>query len=97
MGELQEKAIAEELKATKYVLGDAATDGHTHVFYLRDDLPIATTWGYMSAYSRETNHAHSIEKGPDNTLICSPENGHVHTVLKIEEPGNYAPRTLFNE
>lgn len=98
MGEQQENAVAEGLKATKYILGDAETDGHTHAFYLRDDLPIATTNGYRSVApgDREANHAHSIEEGPDNTLVCQPAHDHIHTVLKIEEAGNYAPRALFN-
>lgn len=92
--EQQLKADAEGLKATKYVLGDAETDGHTHYFYLRDDLPIATTNGYKDVNDRVVNHAHSIKEGPDNTVICEEAAGHTHTVLKIEEAGSYKPRTM---
>lgn len=94
MGEYQLKQDAERKKPTKYILGDAEEDGHTHVFYLRDDLPIATTLGYKDVSNTNVNHAHSIEEGPDNTVICVMADDHVHTALKIEEAGNYAPRTL---
>lgn len=82
------------LKPTKYVLGDATTDGHTHVFYLRDNLPIATTLGYSSVQDTNRNHAHSIEEGPGNTLIVEEADGHIHTNLVIEEEGDYTPLTL---
>lgn len=94
MSEYQMREDAEGRKPTKYILGDATTDGHTHAFYLRDDLPIATTLGYKDVKDRTVNHAHSIEEGPDNTVVCLPADDHVHTVLKIEDAGNYAPRTL---
>lgn len=95
MGEIQEKAEAEGLKATKYVLGDKETDGHTHIFYLRDDLPVATTADEMGIGPHvDAPHAHSITEGPENTLVCQPELDHTHTVLNIEEAGDYTPRTL---
>lgn len=88
MGVLQEKADAEGLKPTKYVLGDEEEDGHIHEIYLRDHLPIATTTNDF--------HAHSIEEGPDKTLVCrpGPDDGHTHTKLVIAEAGNYTARTL---
>lgn len=98
MGEIQLKADAEGLKPTKYVLGDATTDGHTHFFYLRDDLPIATTLGYLNVTDSEDmnrNHAHSIKEGPDGTLICEEADGHIHTKLEVEEKGDYVVRTIF--
>jgi len=84
------------LTATKYVLGaevegDPEWNSHTHVFYLRDDLPVATT----DAEHYGVHHAHSIEEGPDNTVICKAAAGHIHTVLTVEEAGDYTVRTLF--
>jgi len=91
MDEIQEKEYAEGLKPTKYILGDKTTDGHTHVFYLRTELPIATT---TDDWEATYPHAHSIEEGPDFTVICVEEAGHTHTKLVIEEAGDYLPRTL---
>lgn len=88
MGEYQEAQDAEGLTPTMYILGKVSTDNHTHVFYLRDDLPIATTDAH--------EHAHSISKGPGHTVICGPADDHIHTVLSLKESGDYALRGLFN-
>ena len=79
------------LKPTEYVIGDEEVDGHNHTFYLRDNLPLATTDGI---YQGE-HHAHSIVEGPDKTLICDSAAGHTHTNLVVVEPGDYEIRTLF--
>jgi hypothetical protein len=90
MGEYQEAQDAEGLTATHYILGDKDEDGHTHEFFLRDSLPIATTYSGDFA----GNHAHSIEKGPDDTIICDEAVGHTHEKLVIEEVGDYKARTI---
>ena len=80
------------LKPTKYVIGgEEDLDGHSHIFYLRDDLPQATT----DAVYKGEHHAHSIIEGPDKTLICDSAAGHTHTNLVVEEAGDYEVRTLF--
>lgn len=94
MGEYQEEQVAKGLKPTKYILGDKETDGHTHIFYLRDDLPIATTVSATATHD-VGYHAHSIEEGPGDTLICGAPFNHTHTKLVIEDAGDYKPRTLF--
>ena len=87
----QEEQDAEGLKPTKYILGNKVIDGHEHVFYLRDDLPIATTTG-MGPHKP---HAHSIAVGPaPNTVICLPTFNHLHTRLIVDEVGDYVIRTL---
>lgn len=91
MGEIQQKAVDEGLVATKYILGDMTEDGHVHVFYLRDDLPIATT---TSITNNGLSHAHSIEEGPNLTVICEPVASHTHTHLKVVKTGDYAIRGL---
>lgn len=96
MGEIQEKQADEGLKATEYILGDATTDGHTHLFYLRDDLPIATTSAYSSVTPIRNHHEHSIEEGPNDTVVCLMADDHIHTVLKVKEEGDYKIRTLAN-
>lgn len=93
MGEIQQKADAEGLKPTKYVLGGEEETGHTHVFYLRDDLPIATT--AEPEEEGATPHAHTITEGPGKTLGVNEVLGHTHTKLVVEERGNYEPRSLF--
>jgi hypothetical protein len=80
------------LKPTKYILKDAE-GGHSHVFYLRDDLPIATT----TARYLGIHHEHSIEEGPDGTVICEPAADHTHDTLIVEEEGDYTIRTLFTD
>ena len=75
------------LKPTKYVIGGEEATPHTHIFYLRDNLAIATT--------TTEHHAHSIIEGPDNTVICLESDGHTHTTLVVEEAGDYVIRTLF--
>lgn len=86
MGEYQELQDSLGLKPTKYRLGEVAVDGHEHFFFQRDDLPIATT--------STLGHAHSISEGPLNTVIVGEADGHIHTKLVIEEPGDYTPRVL---
>ena len=83
------------LTPTKYVVGDEEEDGHTHVFYLRDDLPIATT--ASSEEASVERHSHSIEEGPgDDTIevVPYPGDGHTHTTLVVEEAGDYNLRTI---
>jgi len=93
VGEYQEYQVAEGLVATKYVIGNETVDGHDHVFYLRDHLPIATTVSFVNS----RGHAHSIEKGPGNTVVCAEAEGHVHDNLVVEEEGDYEIRTLYSE
>jgi hypothetical protein len=93
LGEYQEYQVAEGLTATKYVIGNEEPGGHDHVFYLRDHLPIATTI-HMDDSTR--GHAHSIEEGPGKTVIVVEANGHTHTNLVVEEPGDYEIRTLYS-
>lgn len=83
------KDDAEGLKAIKYRIGDKEVDGHDHIFYQRDDLPVATT--------SSLGHAHSISAGPMNTVICEEAAGHIHTKLVIEEKGDYVARTLIGD
>jgi len=104
MGELQLKDDAEGKKPSHYILGDEATDGHTHEFWLRGELPIATTDAELGAseagsvFGRNAHHAHSIEQGPDaDTIMCREMFGHTHTVLVCEEKGSYNQKTLTTE
>ena len=78
------------IKPTKYMLGSLEEDGHTHIFYLRDHLPIATT----VRSGEGPLHAHSIIEGPDHTVIAVEEIGHTHTTLVVKDAGGYAVRTL---
>ena len=80
------------LKPTRYLLTDDPGGTHTHVFYLRDDLPLATTDGLH----RGAHHSHSIQEGPEDTVICLPAEDHTHNMLIVEEPGDYAIRTLYD-
>ena len=74
-------------KPVHYRLGNLATDGHTNDFYLRDWLPRATS---TDSFPGDLwPHAHSIVKGPGNTLVCEPAgpNQHIHTgyvIIKAE-------------
>lgn len=71
------------IKAKKYIVGNETTDGHTHTFYLRDDLPRATT---ADAIANDVGyHQHSIVPGPEKSLICEPagNNNHIHTEFKL--------------
>lgn len=62
-------------KPAKYKVGVLETDGHTHDLYLRDDLPLAT-----STYE---HHAHSIELGVGNVLVCTEANHHNHDTITL--------------
>ena len=82
--EYQEHLIREGFKAKKYVVGDATVDGHTHVFYLRDDLPIATTSSPLNDTYDIAYHAHSIREGVGaNTFVCDPAGTNYHTHTKF--------------
>ena len=61
--------VSEGIAPRKFIVGDIGPDGHVHVFYLRDDLPRATSTNYMGP-GKTWPHQHSIEEGPNNTLIC---------------------------
>lgn len=61
----------------KYVVGDKEIDGHDHVVYLRDDVPVATSTSTMIFDS--WHHRHSIDQKSDKTLICNEAQGHIHT------------------
>lgn len=83
------------LKPTHYIVGSIEDDGHDHEFFLRDHLPIATTT--KTSEGVQTMHAHSITKGPGDTFICEPTEGHTHTTFVVKEAGDYALRSIFTE
>lgn len=77
--------------ASKFIVGDETLDGHTHIFFLRDDLPRATT--SSSAYNNDFGwHAHSIfatdVTNPKNTLVCEANGPNNHTHTKFTEVEN---------
>lgn len=66
--------------ATKYIVGDLGIDGHVHLLYLRDDLPVATT----SVLMGDVQHAHSIEAdSSERGFICKPAKPGPHTHTKF--------------
>ena len=91
----QDQQQQEGLKPTVYIVGDIAEDGHDHVFYLRDHLPLATTT--ETSEGVQTAHAHSITKGPGDTFVCNYVAGHTHTTFVVKEQGDYALLSIFTE
>lgn len=75
----EEYQESEGIHARKFIVGDKETDYHTHILYVRDDLPRATS---SDAFlNNKGHHAHSIEEGPDGTFVCrhARQYNHVHT------------------
>lgn len=81
---------SEGIHATKYVVGNLETDGHTHVLFLRDDLPVATSTEEYPEGS--VPHQHSIEAdSSERGFICRPggPSHHIHTeITQVENERN---------